>query len=414
MLLINGEVIKDINTDEAIKIVKNNIIKTLSKKLLDIEKVLNAADKLAQDVIAGKLNKDLEVFLSQDALLQYDINSIINMFKKEELPKKLSLEQGHIPTASGSGKRFTVATLGSLLHISAGNVDALPAYSVLEGLLSGNINILKLPSMDNGFSIYILKKLIEYEEVLKEYIYVFDTPSSDLETILKLMKIVNAIVVWGSDEAIEAVRKNSPTNTKIIEWGHKLSFAYIEDILVSDEKLIKLAQHIFKTKQLLCSSCQVIYINTDDFNVVKRFGKRFADILKGIEENYEISNYIKGKIAVELLTKKLESLKSTEEIYSNNNSSVICVNNTTLEVSLQFGNVLVKPLLKEKIIEELFFNKMYLQSVGIYPKNDELINILTRLGVTNISEIDKMSTFDILESHDGKFPLFEYSKIVTY
>lgn len=414
MLLINGEIIKDIDTDEAIKIVKNNIIKTLSKKALDVEKVLNAADKLAQDVIEGKLNKDLEMFLSQEILLQYDINSIINMLKKEELQKKLSLEQGSIPTESKSGKRFKVVPLGSLLHISAGNVDALPAYSVLEGLLSGNINILKLPSMDNGFSIYLLKKLIDYEEELKEYIYVFDTPSSDLNTILKLMKIVNAIVVWGSDEAIEAVRKNAPINTKIIEWGHKLSFAYIEDIFVPDEKLIKLAQHIFKTKQLLCSSCQVIYINTNDFNVVKSFGKRFANIIKGIKGNYEIPNYIKGKIAVELLTKKLEALKSTEEIYDNNNSSVICVNNSTLEVSMQFGNVLVKPLLKNKIIEELYFNKMHLQSAGIYPKHEELINILTRLGITNISEVDQMSTFDILESHDGKFPLFEYSRIVTY
>ena len=40
--------------------------------------------------------------------------------------------------------------LGVLLHIAAGNADGLPAFSVAEGLATGNINILKLPQADNG------------------------------------------------------------------------------------------------------------------------------------------------------------------------------------------------------------------------------------------------------------------------
>ena len=40
--------------------------------------------------------------------------------------------------------------LGVLLHIAAGNAEGLPFFSVVEGLLAGNINILKLPGMDDG------------------------------------------------------------------------------------------------------------------------------------------------------------------------------------------------------------------------------------------------------------------------
>lgn len=36
--------------------------------------------------------------------------------------------------------------LGVLFHIAAGNAEALPAYSVAEGLLMGNVNLLKLPA----------------------------------------------------------------------------------------------------------------------------------------------------------------------------------------------------------------------------------------------------------------------------
>ena len=38
---------------------------------------------------------------------------------------------------------------------------------------------------------------------------------------------------------------------------------------VPEEKLEGLARHIFSTNQLLCSSCQVVYLDTDNFEEVK-------------------------------------------------------------------------------------------------------------------------------------------------
>ena len=112
-----------------------------------------------------------------------------------------------------------VCPKGVLFHISAGNMDALPAYSVLEGLLTGNINLLKLPSEDHGLSRFLLEKLMEYQPVLRDYIYIFDLPSQDLEGMRKLMDLANAIILWGSDEAVSQVRRYAPVNTEIIEWG---------------------------------------------------------------------------------------------------------------------------------------------------------------------------------------------------
>ena len=37
----------------------------------------------------------------------------------------------------------------------------------------------------------------------------------------------DGIVVWGGDEAVLAVRQLAAANVKIIEWGHKASFAYV-------------------------------------------------------------------------------------------------------------------------------------------------------------------------------------------
>lgn len=301
---------------------------------------------------------------------------------------------------------------GVLFHIAAGNMDILPAYSVLEGLLTGNINILKLPSADHGLSVFLLQKLMEYEPRLKEYIYVFDTPSSDLVTVQKLMHLANTIVVWGSDDAIEAVRKNAPVNAEIVEWGHKLSFCYIQDMNIPDSLLLKLAHHLFETNQLLCNSCQGIYLDTDNFEDIAAFGKRFAKILGEIEKEYMLPDYLQGKLTLEALTRRLENTDQKEIIYQNQRSSVICKRDSDLELSMLYGNVWVKPLKPERIGAALHKSKLYLQTAGIYPLSTSLIQKLSRTGLTKITGIGEMSKKQLGMTHDGRFSLQQYVRLV--
>lgn len=49
-----------------------------------------------------------------------------------------------------------ILPLGTLLHITAGNMEGLPVFSIVEGLLTGNVNILKLPGNDGGLSMDII------------------------------------------------------------------------------------------------------------------------------------------------------------------------------------------------------------------------------------------------------------------
>ena len=56
----------------------------------------------------------------------------------------------------------------------------------------------------------------------------------------------------------------APVGAKLIEWGHKLGLCYISGFDGRTEDLRGLAEHIAATKQLLCSSCQTIFVDTDD------------------------------------------------------------------------------------------------------------------------------------------------------
>lgn len=417
MILINGRIVENKNQVEAIERIRLQILDTLCKPILEPEVVIRATDCLIKDISNGRYDVELAQVVANQLGFQEEKNQVLKDFHKTQLMEKYELELGQWKSKveADSKGRLRVMPLGTLLHIAAGNMEVLPVFSVLEGLLSGNINLLKLPSTDQGLSILLLQKLMEYEPILKEYIYVFDTPSSDFATIQLLMELANGIVVWGGDEAVQAVRTYAPVNTKLIEWGHKLSFVYLSDLNVPHEMLVALAKHLLETKQLLCSSCQVIYLNTSDFKVVKQFGKEFATILGQLDKDYEIPQAVQGKITIELLTRTYEQLgknESLDVIYRNQSSSVICRNDSILELSMLYGNVLIKPLPEKEILTNLSHNRGHLQTVGVYPKNEETILQFLRLGVTNIIGLDQMSATKLYRAHDGMFPLQVYSRIV--
>ena len=145
------------------------------------------------------------------------------MFSAKELREKVETELCGLTESETqiSGRLFRERRpLGVLLHIAAGNVDALPAYSVMEGLLAGNIHILKLPTGDSGVSVKLLSELISECPALKDYIYVFDVPSAEIETIKTLADIADGVVAWGGDAAVSAAHQFIKPNTKLIIWGH--------------------------------------------------------------------------------------------------------------------------------------------------------------------------------------------------
>ena len=308
---------------------------------------------------------------------------------------------------------------GVLLHISAGNVDALPAYSVLEGLLTGNINLLKLPGQDNGLSRFLLEKLIAYEPLLKKYIYIYDTPSWDLEEMQALLKMADAVVLWGSDEAVRQVRKSAPVNTEIIEWGHKLSFCYLGELSVSDKELEILARHFLTANQLLCNSCQGVYLDTEDEKEILQFAKRLAEAMKRLEPEYPLPDFIQGKVILEALTEKLERIGRTEKnagkrkwVFRNGRSSVSFDKDAGLCLSGLFGNIWVKPLKRENIIRTLWKNHRYLQTAVVYPCTEELCRIFAGAGLTKITSIEALAEHGMEKTHDGNYALQRYVRLV--
>ncbi|MBR3057314.1 MAG: acyl-CoA reductase [Clostridiales bacterium] len=421
MILFNGTLFETKEQNRLLDELPSKLTDTLLHQTLDRENVIRAFDNISQRLAAGEFESLLQSVDPDSASLYMD--QIVRMMSRDYLQKKTEIEFHGVRNDNEKIQTQEVP-LGVIFHIAAGNMDVLPIASIGEGLLAGNINILKLPSVDRGLTIQALKMLVDAEPALKDFIYVFDTPSSDIAAMKKLADLSDGIAIWGGDEVVHAVRAFAKPGTRLIEWGHKLGFAYISGYENEETELTELAEHILMTRQLLCSSCQVIYIDTDKYDEALSFAGRFLPYLERAFEKHPIREI--GGVAEltlrryeERIEKHLHGDEASEDKrsrFQGQHTSVTVKKDPDLELSYMYGNVIVKPLPAKNLADVLRKSKGYLQTAGLIcspEKRDALTLQLTRCGVQRVTRAGHMSSLFEGEAHDGEFALARYSRFIN-
>jgi len=424
MNLISGKLMNKEQSDLQLGNLDELIIRTQQTSDLSADIVISACEKLA-----GTLNDDEYIpLLLELGIPQYkaksELDTVRQMLSGKYIEKRLEIELGinkdneYTPYGYENKVRHIIKPIGVLFHIVAGNVDALPVFSVIEGLLTGNINILKLPGSDNGLSVTFLKKLIDIEPQLTEYIYVFDYPSDDIESMKIMSNLSDAIVIWGGDSAVSSIRQLAETNTKIIEWGHKISFAYVSGSNISDDALEGIAHNICDTNQLFCSSCQGIYLDTSNYSDVVNFSERFIKILdrKAKSMTSNIDEFLIAQKTLESYTEQLESVKIEKHVLKTENCGVIAYNDSKLTLSYMFRNCWIKPLPRKNILYELKKHKNHLQTVALICHDDTkdyFTSLFSKTGIVRITSGKNMSSSYCGMPHDGEYSLQRYVKIFS-
>lgn len=426
MNLVNGEILDAKQCDKVLEELDRRIVNTLEKGSLHPETVIAACDKLITGLDESMCLKAMYELGMNEAMGRGYIKEVRQLFSAEGLRHRLKTELGEnygcrkefIPFRKEFSVTEKICPLGVLLHVAAGNADGLPAFSVLEGLLAGNINILKLPAREGGLSVRLLLELIKIEPALVEYIYVFDYSSKDIIHLEKLISAADAVIVWGGREAVSALRRFVPMHIKLIEWGHKLSFAYVTEKGITKDGLIGLAKNITETRQLLCSSPQGIFLDTDDMNAVYDFCGQFIPVLD--DEIYQSPQDtgigIQSRIALELYNEELEEIYRNSKVFRGKSCSLVAYPDKTLETAIQFGNAWVRPLPKSELTAVLHPYKNFLQTVGLLcgeAEREEITRMLFKTGVVRVCPCENMSSAYCGAPHDGEYSLRRYTKTVT-
>lgn len=402
---------------------REQVIRTLSGPPLKQETVIRACHALSLELLSGVHDTQIAMAfhseIKEEAVSQ-KIREAARLLSRQYLEARITLELGE-PDGSRPLPSLAIRRLplGVLFHIGAGNMEALPAFSVIEGLLAGNINILKLPEADLWLSRAVLRRLAEIEPAIRPYVYVFGFPSADTGRIKRLASLADAVVIWGGDEAVSAVRRLVKPSCRIIEWGHKISFAYVTEQGIRQEDLECLANHMLDTDQTLCSSCQGIYLDTDDEKTTDNFCRAFSRILEAQAVKRPLKDMgLRARNTLRVCNSSLEAAGYRQKtVYSGEYTCVTWEKSPKLMTSLMFGNCWVKNLTRTSALTVLREDSGYLQTVVLLcgeEEREELSGLLYRAGAVQIRRPQSPESQGFPLPHDGQYPLRRYSKYVTF
>jgi hypothetical protein len=187
---------------------------------------------------------------------------------------------------------------GVIFHVAPSNVPLNFAYSMISGFLSGNANIVRLPSKDFP-QVNLLCDAIKKVSSEQRFSFIADRLFLiKYDRNSKATGVISALcdvrVIWGGDASIEQIRKNPiPSRSFDVTFADRYSFAVINaDALVNETNLSKLADQFFNDTYLFdqnaCSAPRLMVWTGEDKNLVKAKEMFWSAVEERIK-NYSLS-----------------------------------------------------------------------------------------------------------------------------
>ncbi|WP_275124609.1 acyl-CoA reductase [Streptomyces sp. ICBB 8177] len=316
------------------------------------------------------------------------------------------------------------APVGLLVHIAPGNAAAVAPLSVVEGLLAGNVNVLKTSGSDTALAVDLLAALgaADPSGLIAERVIALRFPSSREEWLRALCEHADAVAVWGGDDAVAAITRLAPPGCRVVEWGHRISFAYLtRDAAADDAVLDALAEDVCRLEQQACSSPQIVYLDTEQDAEVFAFADRFAERLAKVSDARPAppaDPAARAEVTATELVARLEGHVGLTRVIAAEDGSwrVLADVRPAPAASPLHRSVLVKPLPRHAVTSTLRPMRRYLQTAAIGGGRAdvaELSRAVFAAGVTRVTPVGGMLDGYAGEPHDGVYALQRYSRRVS-
>lgn len=154
---------------------------------------------------------------------------------------------------------------GTVFHIAPSNVPVNFAYSLAIGLMTGNANIVRVPSKDSPQAEIIIsalnEALRENGELRRYAVLVRYERDSQINDYFSSMSDVR--VIWGGDQTIAEIRRSPlPPRSFDVTFADRFSAAVIDDSYLEREDKERIAEQFyndtFLSDQNACTSPRVV------------------------------------------------------------------------------------------------------------------------------------------------------------
>ncbi|HKB52461.1 MAG TPA: acyl-CoA reductase [Ramlibacter sp.] len=408
-------------------------------KTLTVSQIVGIVDRAiarlldAQDPVRREAEQLLPVVTGYDAeMVRLGLSSFLRNFRAPQLhrfvaedfanPKVLDEFQ---PAAKGGAVRALGP--GLLVHSWAGNVPALPLWSMVCGLLVKAGNIGKLPSAEPVFASLFARLLAQVHPPIADCFAIVWWKGGDQEAATALFGEADTVLAYGSNQAVEQVRAQLPITTRFLPYGHKLGFGLIGRAALDTHRApatARLAAHdIVRYDQQGCYSPHLFYVERGGRISPRQFAQYLAGELANLQRRFPrralaledaaaIASWRQACELRALSDQGVELLGDEQQAWSVAYSgqprplAPTAVHRSILVVAIdRLDDVL--PLVEPYAA--------FLQTAGVAAEPAQLFRIgelLGRAGVTRICAIGAMTAPEAGWHHDGRFNLLDLVRMV--
>ncbi|MDY6985555.1 MAG: acyl-CoA reductase [Candidatus Thermoplasmatota archaeon] len=342
-----------------------------------------------------------------ESTVEEGLNMLCDILSKKNLERRIKTELGcSLDGWGGKGNiRLFAVPLGSTLHVLAGNIFVSGIESLVNGIITKNLNVVKVPSSGRLFPYLFLRSVEECSPELASTISMISFKGGNKRVEKKLKERMDGIIVWGGMDAVQSYKRDLPPGKVLIEHGPKCGVGVVEDL---EENLAKnIAMDVVSWEQRSCASLQVLYIKREMRDLIKDVGRE----LDGFSENPLDRDHAVEVMKAKEIARMGKAFGDYDYFFSEEPLKWQAIFTKGFELSPLGRTLYVREYddIKEVIRE---IPKEYTQTVAISSKRDkEIGKMFAEAGATRIVRFGRMTSGAPGAPHDGDFPLRELVRL---
>ncbi len=365
-------------------------------------------------------------------MVEEGIKSMCDLLKKRNLMIRLNTDLGDFkyldewvyhPTFKGY---IMAKPRGVVVHVSAGNVFVGGVDSLIQGIITKNVNIMKMSTVDPLFPVLFAKSLKENDEtgVLHKAMALIHWKGGNEVVEKPLKQLADCIVVYGGRDTVLSYRKDLGLHTKLVEYGPKYSFIVVQEGELKKRGIDNVARMIAKDalmwEQSACSSPHVVYVEGEDnaLKLMEKVAESFDEWFDTLPQGEVYDDEAVEINKVRELAKVEKALGVSDfKIGKKGLSTVVYQKDKQFQISCQNRTLFVKTIDSVfDVIKAVETMGEYMQSVALVVDDETATDLADKLGdvgADRFVEVGRMATRKHGTPHDGTRGLSELVKWIS-
>ncbi len=309
-----------------------------------------------------------------------------------------------------------------IAHVTGGVIPNPVIMSMVLGLLARSAQFVKCARKTSFLPRLFAHSLYETDPKLGACLEIAEWKGGDDELEEPLFSAADCVTATGSDETIEALAPRLPKRTRMISYGHRVSFSYVSKAGLEDCNPRVLAEQIVddvvQWNQSGCLSPHAVYVEKGTTPSPDRLAQLIADEFER-RENSEPRGAISDREAAMIANRR----RLYEIRAANSKDTLLWKSKDSTAWTVVFDN---EPRFQKSCLNRFLYVKSIdemsdalggadevvgrVSTVGLFASLHEaqgMVERLARWGVSRVCPIGKMQDPSIAWRHDGRLSLGE-------